>query len=102
MPCWNSNQARRHVGIVTVQPDYSLKGVLRANLERLIYKVFRYIEEELTWNVRLQGTMDNLKAEFHEHLTCPRDVTKNDEEMNICLLESHLSMSKLKSHANLW
>ena len=28
----NSNRARRHVGIVTVQPDYSLKGVLRASL----------------------------------------------------------------------
>ena len=26
------NRARRHVGIVTVQPDYSLEGVLRASL----------------------------------------------------------------------
>ena len=33
--------------------------------------------------------MANLKAEFHE---------QSDEEMNICLLESHLKMSK--SHAN--
>ena len=38
--------------------------------------------------VRL-STMANLKAEFHEHY---------DEEMNICLLESHLKMSK--PHAN--
>ena len=34
--------------------------------------------------------MANFKAEFHEQY---------DEEMNICLLESHLKMSK--SHANL-
>ena len=33
--------------------------------------------------------MANLKTEFHE---------KCDEEMNICLLESHVKMSK--SHAN--
>ena len=43
------------------------------------------------------STMANLKAEFHEHLTRPRGVYY-DEEMNICLLESHLEMSK--SHAN--
>ena len=42
--------------------------------------------------------MANLKAEFHEHLTRPRGV-KYDEEMNICLLESRLEMSK--SHANM-
>ena len=41
--------------------------------------------------------MANLKAEFHEHLTRPRGV-KYDEDMNICLLESRLEMSK--SHAN--
>ena len=41
--------------------------------------------------------MVNLKAEFHEHLTRPRGV-KYDEEMNICLLESRLGISK--SHAN--
>ena len=41
--------------------------------------------------------MANLKAEFHEHLTRPRDV-KYDEEMNICSLESRLEMRK--SHAN--
>ena len=41
--------------------------------------------------------MANLKAEFHEHLTRPRGVY-DDEEMNICLLESHLEMGK--SHAN--
>ena len=58
--------------------------------------MFRYIEEELTLNVRL-STMANLKAECHEHLTRPRGV-KYDEEMNICLLESHLKM--IKSHAN--
>jgi len=40
--------------------------------------------------------MDNLKAEFHEHLTRPG--VKNDQEMSICLLESDLKMSK--SHAN--
>ena len=39
-------------------------------------------------NVRL-SIMANLKAEFHEQY---------DEEMSICLLESHLKMSK--SHAN--
>ena len=50
----------------------------------------------MTSNVRL-STMANLKAEFHEHLTRPRGVYY-DEEMNICLLESHLEMSK--SHAN--
>ena len=42
----------------------------------------------MTSNVRL-STMANLKAEFHEQY---------DEEMNICLLESHLKM--IKSHAN--
>ena len=41
--------------------------------------------------------MANLKAEFHEHLTRPRGV-KYDEEMNICLLESRLEMTK--SHAS--
>ena len=41
--------------------------------------------------------MANLKAEFHEHLTRPRGVY-HDEEMNMCLLERHLEMSK--SHAN--
>ena len=50
----------------------------------------------MTSNVRL-STMANLKAEFHEHLTPLRGV-KYDEEMNICLLESRLEMSK--SHAN--
>ena len=50
----------------------------------------------MTSNARL-STMANLKAEFHEHLTRPRGV-KYDEEMNICLLESRLEMSK--SHAN--
>ena len=50
----------------------------------------------MTSNVRL-STMANLKAEFHEHLTRPRGVYY-DEEMNTCLLESHLEMSK--SHAN--
>ena len=50
----------------------------------------------MTSNVRL-STMANLKAEFYEHLTRPRGV-KYDEEMNICLLESRLVMSK--SHAN--
>ena len=59
-------------------------------LELLTYSVFRYIEEELTSNVRLQGTMANLKAKFHEHLIRPRDVFLNDEYMNICLLESHV------------
>ena len=58
--------------------------------------MFRQIEEELTSNVRL-STMANLKAEFHEHLARPRGVYC-DEEMNTCLLESHLEMSK--SHAN--
>ena len=42
----------------------------------------------MTSNIRL-SSMANLKAEFHEQY---------DEEMNICLLESHLKMSK--SHAN--
>ena len=42
----------------------------------------------MTSNVRL-GTMANLKAEFHEQY---------DKGMNICLLESHLKMSK--SHSN--
>ena len=42
----------------------------------------------MTSNVLL-STMANLKAEFHEQY---------DEEMNICLLESHLKMSK--PHAN--
>ena len=46
--------------------------------------MFRYIKEELISNVQL-STMANLKAEFHEQY---------DEEMNICLLESHLKMSK--------
>ena len=41
--------------------------------------------------------MANLKAEFHDHLTRPRGV-KYDEQMDICLLESRLEMSK--SHAN--
>ena len=41
--------------------------------------------------------MANLKAEFHDHLTRLRGVYC-DEEMNICLLESYLEMSK--SHAN--
>ena len=50
----------------------------------------------MTSNVRL-STMANLKIEFHEHLTRRRGV-KYDEEMNICLLESHLKKSK--SHAN--
>ena len=52
--------------------------------------------EELASNVRL-STLANLKAEFHEHLTRPRGV-KYYEEMNICLLECHLKMSKY--HAN--
>ena len=47
----------------------------------------------MTSNVRL-STVANLKAEFHEHLTRPRG-----EEINICLLESQLEMSK--SHANM-
>ena len=42
----------------------------------------------MTSNVRL-STVANLKAEFHEQY---------DEEMNICLLETHLKMSK--PHAN--
>ena len=42
----------------------------------------------MTSNVRL-STVANLKAEFHEQY---------DEEMNICLLESHLKISK--PHAN--
>ena len=50
----------------------------------------------MTSNVRL-STMANLKAECREHFTRPRGVYY-DEEMNICLLESHLEMSK--SHAN--
>ena len=50
----------------------------------------------MTSNVRL-STMANLKAEFHEHLTRPRGVNY-EEGMNICLLESHLKISK--SHAN--
>ena len=41
--------------------------------------------------------MATLRAEFHEHLTRPRGVYY-DEEMNICLLESHREM--IKSHAN--
>ena len=47
----------------------------------------------------LQNLVSNpdLKAEFHEHLTRLRGVNY-DEEMNICLLESRLEMSK--SHAN--
>ena len=49
----------------------------------------------MTSNVRL-STMANVKAEFHEHLTRPG--VKYDEEMNICLLESRLKISK--SHAN--
>jgi len=40
--------------------------------------------------------MANLKAEFHEHLSCPG--VQNDQEMCICLLESDLKM--IKSHAN--
>jgi len=40
--------------------------------------------------------MAKLKAEFHEHLTCPGVI--HDQEMSvICLLESDLKMSK--SHA---
>ena len=50
----------------------------------------------MTSNVRL-STMANLKAEFHEHLTCTRGI-KYDEEINICLVESRLEISK--SHAN--
>ena len=42
------------------------------------------------------STMANLKAEFHDQWT--RSGVKYDEEMNICLLESDLKMSK--SHAN--
>ena len=42
--------------------------------------------------------MANLKAEFHRHSTRPRGVLNYDEEMNICLLGSHLKMSI--SHAN--
>ena len=42
----------------------------------------------MTSKVRL-STMANLKAEFHEQY---------DEEMNICVLESDLKMSK--PHAN--
>ena len=42
----------------------------------------------MTSNVQL-STMANFKAEFHEQY---------DKETNICLLESHLKMSK--SHAN--
>ena len=42
----------------------------------------------MTSNVRL-STMANLKAEFHEQY---------DEDMKICLLESHLK--RTKSHAN--
>ena len=41
--------------------------------------------------------MANFKAKFHEHLARPCGV-KYDEEMNICLLESDLKMSK--SYAN--
>ena len=41
--------------------------------------------------------MAHLKAELREHLTRPRGVYY-DEEMNTCLLERHLKMSK--SHAN--
>ena len=50
----------------------------------------------MTSNVR-HSTVVNLKVEFHEHLTRPLGVY-HDEEMNICLRESHLEMSK--SHAN--
>ena len=49
----------------------------------------------MTSNVR-RNTMVNLKAEFHEHLTCPG--AKYHEEISICLLESDLKMTK--SHAN--
>ena len=49
----------------------------------------------MTSNVRI-STMANLKAEFHEHLTCP--FIKYNKEMSIWLLESDLKMSK--SHAN--
>ena len=58
--------------------------------------MFRKIEEELTSNVR-RSTVANFKAEFHEQY---------DEEMNICLPESHLKLSKpshlkmSKPHAN--
>ena len=40
--------------------------------------------------------MANLKAEFHEHLTCPG--VKYDEDRSIFLLESDLKISK--SHAD--
>jgi len=40
--------------------------------------------------------MANLKAEFHEHVSCPG--VQNDREMCICLLESDLKM--INSHAN--
>lgn len=33
-----------------------------------------------------------LKAEFHEHLTCPG--IKHDQEMSICLLKSDLKTTK--------
>ena len=45
--------------------------------------------------------MANLKAEFHEHLTRPRGVNY-DEEMNICLLESHLNESVRSSPTPCW
>ena len=44
-------------------------------------------------NVRI-STIANLKAEVHKHLNRPR-VSKYDEEMSICVLESDLKMSKL-------
>ena len=40
--------------------------------------------------------MANLKAEFHEHLTCPG--VKYDEKMSICLLERDLKMSKSRAN----
>ena len=46
-------------------------------LQEILYPVLvvaRTVEEELTSNVRLQGTMANLKAKFHGHLIRPRDV----------------------------
>ena len=51
----------------------------------------------MTSNVRL-STMAKLKAEFHEHLTRPRGVLYYDEEMNTCLLGSHLEMSKSRAN----
>ena len=52
-------------------PITHLKACFVRTLELLVYSVFRYIEE---------GTMANLKAEFHEHLT---RHNLNYEEMSI-------------------